>query len=135
MGGEQKTFVALVVDDYEKIRQRLTKALDERGISVVEAVDGLDALEKLRGGKKIDLLFTDIVMPRMDGFELCQAVRMSPEHRDIPIIAVSTHYDTSYLVKALRLGADDYLPKPVRGELLDRVIQRVTASFPEELAQ
>jgi two-component system, chemotaxis family, chemotaxis protein CheY len=132
MGVEEKRLVALVVDDYEKIRKRLTAALEQRGMAVTEAVDGLDALEKLRGGS-FDLLFTDIVMPRMDGFELCQAVRMSPEHREMAIIAVSTHYDTSYLVKALRLGADDYLPKPVQGELLDRVIERVTARFPEEL--
>ena len=116
----------LLVDDYKSIRDKLEKELRGLGLKVTTAGNGVEALGLLRS-KRFDLLFTDIVMPEMDGFELCQEVRSSPGFQDIPIIVTSTHCDTDYVMKALRLGADDYVSKPVDFELLKQVVGRVLA--------
>jgi two-component system alkaline phosphatase synthesis response regulator PhoP len=71
-------------------------------------------------------------MPEMDGFELCQEVRKDPELVNTPIVVASTHHDARYVVQALRLGADDYIPKPVEPRLLRQVVERVlTPTFQE----
>ena len=119
-----KNLSALVVDDYEAIRNKLTSALKELGIKTTEAVNGVNALEIL-GKESFDIMFTDIVMPEMDGFELCEEVRRKPELRKMPVVVTSTHADTNYIIRALRLGADDYLAKPVEKELLERVVHRI----------
>ena len=114
----------MAVDDYEITRRKLVVELQRLGLSVREAGNGVEALEILRK-EKFDMIFTDIVMPEMDGFELCEEVRKIPELRSIPIVVVSTHVDSNYIIKALRLGADDYLSKPIEGELVERVISRI----------
>jgi CheY-like chemotaxis protein len=125
MAGKFEGLKALVVDDYENTRKRLVNELVRLGLGVTEAANGLEALDILRG-TPFDLIFTDIVMPEMDGFELCEEVRKTPEFRDIPIVVVSTHVDGNYIIKALRLGADDYLSKPIEAELVEKVIARIT---------
>jgi CheY-like chemotaxis protein len=125
----------LVVDDYENIRQRLCAALRDLGITrITEAGNGLEALEKLRAAETdppFDIVFTDIVMPEMDGFELTEEIRNTSAFRDILIVLVSTHYDTNYLIRGLRLGADDYVPKPIDHDLLKKVIARVITPIRE----
>jgi CheY-like chemotaxis protein len=124
MDNEYGSLRALVVDDYDNMRLRMTAAVEGLGITVDQAANGLEALKKLREDH-YDLLFTDIVMPEMDGFELCEEVRNTPDLQHLLVIVASTHYDTSYIIKALRLGADDYVPKPVEPELVARVVARV----------
>lgn len=124
MSGEFDGLKALVVDDYESMRKRLVNVLEQLGCETAEAANGFEAMTALRENA-FDLLFTDIVMPEMDGFELCEEVRKTPELLDMGVIVVSTHYDTNYIIKALRLGADDYLPKPIELDLVRRVIARV----------
>jgi PleD family two-component response regulator len=114
----------LVVDDYENTRKKLVAELHKLEITVSEASNGLEALDVLRAGK-FDAIFTDIVMPEMDGFELCEDVRNIPEFCGIPIVVVSTHVDTNYIMKALRVGADDYISKPIEADLVERVISRI----------
>ncbi|MFQ5432294.1 MAG: response regulator [Nitrospinota bacterium] len=118
---------ALVVDDYENMRKKLSTELASLGLSVVEAANGIEAIKILRGelAGKIDVVFTDIVMPEMDGFELCEEVRKKPDLRGLPIVVSSTHVDASYVVRALRLGADDYIVKPVKSELVKKVLTRI----------
>jgi len=126
MGSGLGKLEVLLVDDYKSIRDKLEKELRGLGLVVTTAGNGVEALGLLRS-KRFDLLFTDIVMPEMDGFELCQEVRTAPGFQDIPIIVTSTHCDTEYVMKALRLGADDYVSKPVDYELLKQVVARVLA--------
>lgn len=123
----------LVVDDYERIRKKLVAVLEEMGCHVTEASNGVEALGLLHKGD-IGLLFTDLVMPEMDGFELCEEVRKTPALSSLPVVVVSTHYDTNYIVKALRLGADDYIPKPIEHDLIRKVITRVLTPTRKEAA-
>ena len=122
----------LVIDDYEKMRQRLCAILEPLDLNIFEASNGVEALKVLRQ-EKFDVVFTDLVMPEMDGFELCEEIRKTPEWTDMPIVVISTHYDSRYIVKALRLGADDYIPKPVEPETVKRVLDRIlTPTIPRE---
>jgi PleD family two-component response regulator len=115
---------ALVVDDYDHMRQQLANVLKALGLEIVEAHHGADALDKLQE-VSVDVVFTDIVMPEMDGYELCQEIRRTPELARLPIVVVSTHYDTHYIIRALQLGADDYVPKPVNKDLVAQVLERI----------
>ncbi|MBI5814445.1 MAG: response regulator [Nitrospinae bacterium] len=115
---------ALVVDDYHSMRVTLKEMLEQAGLVVTEAENGLEGLEKARIGN-YDIIFTDIVMPVMDGLELCQEVKNSAAMAKIPVVVLSTHTDASYLVKAINTGADDYVPKPIERTLLYRVVERL----------
>jgi len=130
-----KNLSILVADDYEVMRQHLNKALKPLGVTIFEATNGLEALEIVRR-EKIDVIFTDIVMPVMDGFELCDEVRRSIEIRNIPIVVLSTHCDSHYIIKALHLGASDYIPKPANPEIVKKVLSRILIpTIPKELCE
>lgn len=124
MPGRFEGLRTLAVDDYENTRKKLVVILQKLGMTVIEAGNGVEALEALRK-EKVDLIFTDIVMPEMDGFELCVEIRKIPSLSETPIVVVSTHVDGNYIIKALRTGADDYLSKPIEPELAEKVIARI----------
>lgn len=124
----------LVVDDYEKTRQRICSIMQQLGLNITEASNGVEALKILRK-EKFDMIFTDIVMPEMDGYELCHEIRKKSEWVDMPIVAISTHYDSDYIVKALRHGADDYIPKPISIETAKKVLNRIlTPTIPRVMS-
>lgn len=126
---------ALLTDDYESMRRVMAESLRSLGLQVEEAADGAEALERIRR-EHFDIIFTDIVMPELDGFELCEEVRNSPDHQNLPIVVVSTHCDANYIMKAIRLGADDYIAKPIEPRLLERVIKRaLTPTIPSKEQQ
>lgn len=129
-----KDLNALVVDDYESMRKKISKVLTSLGLSVVEAHNGVEAIKQLRDekGKKINVIFTDLIMPEMDGFELCLEIRKIPKFNDVPIVVTSTHVDATYVLKALRMGADDYIAKPVEVKLLKKVLTRVMTPISKE---
>jgi CheY-like chemotaxis protein len=123
MSSKKQSLRILLVDDYKSIRKKMAADLTTLGHQVTEAGNGVEALTTLRSGS-FDLLITDLVMPEMDGFELCEEVRKTTAVQNIPIVVVSTHCDSRYVMKALRLGADDYITKPMDHELVERVIAR-----------
>ena len=103
----------LIVEDEVLQRHLLREYLCEAGYEVVEALDGQEALEKLAVDPEIRLVITDLKMPRLDGFGLITEIRKKQLH--YIYILVQTHRDDEEtLVKALFLGADDFLKKPVR---------------------
>lgn len=115
---------ALVVDDYPVIRKTFCELAQSVGLNCFEADNGLDAQKMLKKGK-IDLVVTDLVMPEMDGFELTEAIKSSRKLKHLPVIIISTHADSRYIFKALKLGADDYLTKPASREMLVTVLNRI----------
>ncbi|MCQ6560589.1 response regulator transcription factor [Paenibacillus mendelii] len=108
----------LVVDDDPNIRKLVGHFLNREGFRVIEAVDGLDALRVLETANA-DLVILDIMMPGMDGWELCRQLR---EHYDLPILMLTAKGESAQKVKGFELGTDDYLVKPFDPpELIARV--------------
>lgn len=108
----------LIVDDDIHIRELVSLFLKREGFEPYEASDGIEALQLLEK-VKIDLAIIDVMMPNMDGWELCRELR---EFNDIPILMLTAKGETTQKVKGFRLGADDYLVKPFEPvELVVRV--------------
>ncbi len=108
----------LVVDDDTAILRLLSTNLKARGYEVITATDGEEALEAVQK-EYIDLIILDIMMPKVDGVQVCRHIR---EWSDIPIIILSARGDENDKVKCLELGADDYLTKPFGiAELMARI--------------
>jgi two-component system OmpR family response regulator len=98
----------LVVDDDPHIRELLGFYLQRDGFEVLEAADGLEALSVL-DSTKVELVVLDVMMPRIDGWELCREIR---ERSQIPVLMLTAKGETTDKIKGLQLGADDYLVKP-----------------------
>lgn len=104
----------LVVEDSPMMRQLLVFALSRvKQLKVTEADDGVDGLRKLAAGK-FDIILTDINMPIMDGLKLVRRVRTDPVHKDVPIIIITTESAEEDRQRALALGANAYITKPIQ---------------------
>ena len=115
-------YTCLVVEDSPMMRQLLVFALSRvKNLKVTEADDGVDGLRKLAGAK-FDLILTDINMPIMDGLKLVKRVRSDPMHKDTPIIIITTEGSTEDRQRAMALGANAYITKPIQAP---QVIQKV----------
>ncbi|GAM08182.1 hypothetical protein OR1_00453 [Geobacter sp. OR-1] len=107
-------FKVLIVEDSPTMRQLISFALKRlRGIRIVEANDGVDGLKKL-SSENFDLIFTDINMPVMDGLKLVSLVRNDPNNKNIPIVIITTEGAQEDRERALALGANDYITKPIQ---------------------
>ncbi|MDQ7096549.1 response regulator transcription factor [Desulfosporosinus sp. PR] len=108
----------LIVDDDQHIRELVKVFLRNEGFEIYEATDGIDALSKLES-IKTDMVILDIMMPHMDGWQLCNELR---KYYDIPLLMLTAKGETSQKVKGFQLGTDDYLVKPFEPqELVVRV--------------
>jgi len=108
------TLYALVVEDSPTMRQLIVFALSRvKALKVVEADDGVDALKKL-SQQHFDVLITDINMPMMDGLKLVSMVRKDEAHKEIPIIIITTEGAQEDRQRALSLGANAYITKPIQ---------------------
>ena len=101
----------LVVDDSLSVRTVQDRLLGELGLEVILANDGLDALDKLRL-REVDMIFTDLEMPRMNGYDLISTVRGNPNWADIPMVLVTSRAAQKHLDKAKQLGCNGFLIKP-----------------------
>lgn len=106
----------LVVDDEEDVNEIITHFLTTEGYNVINAYDGEEALAKAI--PEVDLIVLDIMLPKMDGFEVCRRLRSRVETETIPIIFLSAKMEEEDQVKGLMLGADMYLTKPVSPQIL-----------------
>ncbi len=105
--------IVLIVDDSRTQRHLMAPALRADGWRVVEAEDGLEALERLEDFGGIRLVITDIEMPRMDGWALCTAVKSQPHTAHLPVILVTSLDSADAIARGFAAGATDYLTKPV----------------------
>ena len=112
----------LVVEDSPTMRQLISFAMKRIPDSrVIEATDGVDALKKL-SSEKIDLILADINMPVMDGLKLVSLVRGNSAFKDIPIIMVTTEGAEEDRKRAIAIGANAYLPKPIQTQELLKLV-------------
>ena len=117
----KKTASVLIVDDNPKNLQIIGNILQKNGIEAEAATNGTTALEWIND-KKFDLVLLDVMMPGMDGFEVCQKIKNNPEHESLPIIFLTARTDTNSIIQGFDAGAVDYITKPFnKKELLARV--------------
>ena len=112
----------LVVDDDPRECSALSAMISSFGYTTETATDGEDALAKL-DVQPVSAIITDLVMPRMNGFEACKMMRQQPSTRDIPIVLVTTRGEETYMEAGFESGCNDYITKPVNGEELVALLQ------------
>jgi two-component system chemotaxis response regulator CheY len=109
----------LIVDDSKTVRNLVAFIMKKEGFKVTTAEDGLDGLEKLYSSTgQVDLIVSDINMPRMDGFTFIKTVREQEAYRNIPIIVLSTEGQEKDIQTGLNIGANLYMVKPAQPEKL-----------------
>jgi len=108
----------LVVDDDAWILRMVTTVLEKRGYEILVAKDGEEGLERAQRDRP-DLIITDVMMPKLDGWALVKKLRSSPELAFVPVIFLTALGSEEDRIRGFRLGADDYLGKPFRFEELD----------------
>lgn len=115
----------LIVEDSPTMRQLLAFALGRlRGVEIVEASDGMDGLRKVTGDQ-FDLAFVDINMPVMDGLKLIRLIRSEPGLREMPIVVVTTEGGREDRERALALGANEYLTKPIQANQVLQIARKL----------
>ena len=119
----RRPFEILVVDDSVSIRQVISRLLSDQGWRVETARDGIEALERLRE-RTPDLILLDIEMPRMNGYELLNAINAQPDYRKIPVVMLTSRTAEKHRDRAVELGARGYVTKPYNDDdLVELVLQ------------
>src|SRR4029078_8163527 len=117
----------LIVEDSRTQEEELKYLLEESGYSISVAHDGKEALQSLVEQRPA-LIISDIVMPVMDGYEMCEKVKGDPELRDIPVMLLTGLSEAEDVIKGLQCGADNYITKPYDPDyLLARIEDLITA--------
>ncbi|HEY5928254.1 MAG TPA: response regulator [Kofleriaceae bacterium] len=114
----------LLVEDSDIVRESLRRILADAGYIVTVAVDGVHGLELARS-RKFDLVSTDVMMPRMDGYELTRALRELPEYADTPIVMVTSMGERIDRVRGFDAGVDEYITKPHDRVMLLRAVRKL----------
>jgi DNA-binding response OmpR family regulator len=129
-----KITTVLVVDDERRYRELLEMNLTRRGYRVLQAADGLSALNQVEL-EAPDLVMLDLMLPDMDGYEVCRRIR---EYSTVPIIMLTAKAEPAHKIQGLAIGADDYVTKPFSAEevlaRVEAVLRRAEAGRPETAA-
>jgi two-component system phosphate regulon response regulator PhoB len=119
----------LVVDDEEDIRELVTLNLGREGYQVLACDTGECALETSRT-KKPDLIVLDLMLPGLDGLEVCRRLKADPDTRQIPVVMLTAKGEEADIVAGLEIGADDYVTKPFSGRVLVARVRRLLRKPP-----
>lgn len=126
MGTNFQGLKAMVIDDSKTIRRTAETLLKKVGCEVVTAVDGFDALAKIADNKP-DIIFVDIMMPRLDGYQTCALIKNNKDFKETPVIMLSSKDGLFDRAKGRIVGSDQYLTKPFsRDELLGAITEHVS---------
>lgn len=118
IGSETKV---MVIDDSKTIRRTAESLLKKQGYQVFTAVDGYEALAKIAEHKP-DIIFVDVLMPRLDGYQTCALIKQNQNYRDTPVIMLSSKDGIFDKAKGRIVGSEQYLTKPfTRDDLLDAI--------------
>ncbi len=124
----------LIIDDSKLIHQMYRLVLMKyKNCEIVDAMNGLEALEILSRGDDFDLILLDINMPVMNGVQFMEKLKETGKHRHIPIIVISTEGREEDTLRAMKLGAWGYIVKPLKPEVLYDLIEKVQSKRPPAL--
>ncbi|MCB0344334.1 MAG: response regulator [Bdellovibrionales bacterium] len=129
----ESTTTILVADDEATSRLLLKSILEGEGYSVIEAVDGQDALEKIELSKP-DIAVLDLLMPKLDGLNVCKELRKKFDIIELPIVMVTAANETDSLIKCLSQGANDFISKPVNKDILLARLNNIVMALQSRLA-
>jgi len=115
--------VILTVDDSASVRQMVRFTLSDAGYTVIEASDGQDALRKLTG--PVNLVITDLNMPRLDGLGLIRSLRANPAYKGVPIVMLTTESQESRKLEGKAAGATGWIVKPFTMQQILAVVKRM----------
>lgn len=115
----------MLVDDSTTIVLSVSEIITKAGYQVVKATNGVEALDKIKSGKKPDLIITDLNMPQMNGIDLIREVRKLPGFRFTPILMLTTESQQTKRMEGKEAGATGWLVKPVSGPDLVKTIKQV----------
>lgn len=118
---------ALLADDDEPIRRVVRDILESRGVKVLEARDGLEAIAIFRK-EHVDLVVTDFLMPRVDGMQVVRGIRMSGERGKIPLVLMSA-ISKGHIVENQAIGPDYYINKPFKLRKMAKLLEKVLAGI------
>ncbi len=118
----------LVVDDSAMVLEMVSAHLKQHGMEVAEAHDGAEAVEKLKAFTP-DLVVTDVVMPRMNGYELCRWIKSNASTKDVPVIMCTTKSEEFDKYWGMKQGADAYLTKPYHPPELIKTIKQLLSQI------
>jgi len=116
----------LTIDDSKTMRDMLMLTLSDAGYDVIQAVDGEDGVNVLKAGERVDVVITDINMPKMDGYEVIRQLRKDPANKTLPILVLTTESDTDKRSIAREAGATGWMVKPFDPERLVQTIRKVS---------
>ena len=116
----------LTIDDSKTMRDMLMLTLSDAGYEVLQAVDGEEGVNVLKGGERVDVVITDINMPKMDGYEVIRQLRKDPANKTLPILVLTTESDTDKRSIAREAGATGWMVKPFDPERLVQTIRKVS---------
>jgi len=120
-----RRYRCLVVEDSKTMRSMLAESLSRiSGMEVVEAENGLTGIRAL-AANRFDLVVTDVNMPVMDGLKLVKHVRSDPRHEKIPIVIITTESAPNDRDRAMALGANAYIEKPIQGPRVIRAVKKL----------
>ena len=117
----------LAIDDMKTLRDLLGKVLRTAGYEVVEAVDGVDGLEKFSSCKP-DLVISDLNMPNLDGIGFVTGARGRPEGKSVPILILTTETNDNLKQRAKQAGATGWLTKPFNPQRLTKLVDQLTGT-------
>ncbi|MXS85332.1 response regulator [Nitrosomonas sp. HPC101] len=115
----------MVVDDSNTIRRSAEIFLAHSGCKVILAIDGFDAMAKVIDYQP-DIIFLDIVMPRLDGYQACMLIKKNPRYQSVPVIMLSSKNGLFDRARGRMVGSDEYLTKPFTKEALLNTIRKHT---------
>jgi two-component system chemotaxis response regulator CheY len=116
----------LIVDDSVTIRQQVRMALSQAGFDVIEAVDGEDGVNKIRGDSTIAAVICDVNMPKKSGLELIDEIKAGGANSGVPIVMLTTEGQPTLVQRAKQAGAKGWIVKPFKANLLVAAIQKLT---------
>lgn len=128
-GQDDRQIKVMVVDDSRTIRSTAETLLGKEGFAVATAEDGFDALAKIAENRP-DIVFVDIMMPRLDGYQTCTLIKSNPQYREIPVVLLSSRDGVFDRARGKLAGSEHYLGKPFSRDELVEVVRRLAVGQP-----